>query len=163
VKITPAKVLVCCPGRKFLTLKIYNDEGVFGLGDATLIGRELPVGSFLTHVIPCLIGRDPFQTEDLWQYFYRGAYWRGGPVTMTAIGAVDMALWDTEGKALNMPVYNLLELRAELGCWPTGTPMDATSRRLPTRWPSTRSWAIWLYGRRPACGERAAAGECLVE
>jgi mannonate dehydratase len=79
VKITHAKVLVCCPGRKFLTLKIYNDEGVFGLAYATLLGRELPVGSFLTHVIPCLIGRDPFQTEDLWQYFYRGAYWRGGP------------------------------------------------------------------------------------
>jgi mannonate dehydratase len=109
VKITDAKVLVCCPGRNFLTLKIYTDEGVYGLGDATLNGRELPVGSYLTdHVIPCLIGRDPFQTEDLWQYLYRGAYWRGGPVTMTAIGAVDMALWDIKGKALNTPVYNLL-------------------------------------------------------
>src|SRR6185437_14759516 len=53
-------------------------------------------------------GRDPFQTEDIWQYLYRGAYWRRGAVTMTAIAAVDVALWDIKGKALNTPVYNLL-------------------------------------------------------
>jgi len=52
VKITDAKVLVCCPGRNFLTLKIYTDEGVYGLGDATLNGRELPVGSYLTDSLP---------------------------------------------------------------------------------------------------------------
>jgi mannonate dehydratase len=93
----------------FVTLKIETDEGIYGLGDATLNGRELAVVSYLTeHVIPCLIGRDPFQTEDIWQYLYRGAYWRRGPVTMSAIGAVDMALWDIKGKALNTPVYNLL-------------------------------------------------------
>jgi mannonate dehydratase len=109
VKITAAKVFVCCPGRNFVTLKIQTDESIFGLGDATLNGRELAVASYLEeHVIPCLIGRDPFQTEDIWQYLYRGAYWRGGPVTMTAIAAVDMALWDIKGKALNTAVYNLL-------------------------------------------------------
>jgi mannonate dehydratase len=109
VKITNAQVSVCCPGRNFVTLKITTDEGVCGLGDATLNGRELAVASYLSdHVIPCLVGRDPFQTEDIWQYLYRGAYWRRGPVTMTAIAAVDMALWDIKGKALNTPVYNLL-------------------------------------------------------
>ena len=109
MKITDAKVFVSCPGRNFVTLKIYTDEGVYGLGDATLNGRELSVASYLKdHVVPCLIGRDPFQTEDLWQYLYRGAYWRRGPVTMTAIAAVDMALWDIKGKALKTPVYNLL-------------------------------------------------------
>jgi mannonate dehydratase len=109
LKIKDAKVFVCCPGRNFVTLKIYTDQGVYGLGDATLNGRELAVASYLKdHVVPCLIGRDPFQTEDLWQYLYRGAYWRRGPVTMTAIAAVDMALWDIKGKALNTPVYNLL-------------------------------------------------------
>ena len=86
-----------------------TDEGIYGLGDATLNGRELAVASYLSeHVLPCLIGRDPFQTEDIWQYLYRGAYWRRGPVTMTAIAAVDVALWDIKGKALNTPVYNLL-------------------------------------------------------
>src|SRR5437773_2370670 len=109
MKIISAKVVVCCPGRNFVTLKIETDDGISGLGDATLNGRELAVAAYLEeHVIPCLIGRDPFQSEDIWQYLYRGAYWRGGPVTMTAIAAVDMALWDIKGKALNTPVYNLL-------------------------------------------------------
>src|ERR1700750_3085910 len=109
MKIVNAYVIVCSPGRNFVTLKLETDEGLYGLGDGTLNGRELAVVSYLTeHVIPCLIGRDPFQTEDLWQYLYRGAYGRRGPVTMAAIGAVDMALWDIKGKALNTPVYNLL-------------------------------------------------------
>ena len=109
VKITDAKIMVSSPGRNFVTLKVSTDEGIFGLGDATLNGRELAVASYLhDHLISCLIGRDPFQSEDIWQYFYRGAYWRRGPVTMTAIAAIDMALWDIKGKAFRTPVYNLL-------------------------------------------------------
>jgi mannonate dehydratase len=116
VKITDAKVSVCCPGRNFVTLKVSTDEGIYGLGDATLNGRELAVVSYLKdHVIPCILGRDPFQTEDMWQYLYRGAYWRRGPVTMAAIGAIDMALWDIKGKALNTPVYNLLGGKSRTG------------------------------------------------
>jgi len=109
VKIIDAKVLVSSPGRNFVTLRVFTDQGFVGLGDATLNGRELAVASYLqVHLIPCLIGRDPFQSEDIWQYFYRGAYWRRGPVAMTAIAAIDMALWDIKGKAFNTPVYNLL-------------------------------------------------------
>lgn len=109
MKITDAKVFVTCPGRNFVTLKIYTDEGIYGLGDATLNGRELSVVSYLEdHLLPCIIGRNPFDIEDIWQYGYRGAYWRRGPVTMSAIAAIDMALWDIKGKALNTPVYNLL-------------------------------------------------------
>jgi mannonate dehydratase len=109
MKITAARLIVCSPDRNFVTLKIETDQGIYGLGDATLNGRELAVASYLSeHVLPCLIGRDPFQTEDIWQYLYRGAYWRRGPVTMTAVAAVDVALWDIKGKALNTPVYNLL-------------------------------------------------------
>ena len=116
MKIIDAKVLVSCPGRNFITVKILTDEGLFGLGDATLNGRELAVASYLSdHVLPCILGRDPFQTEDLWQYLYRGAYWRRGPVTMTAIAAVDMALWDIKGKALDTPVYNLLGGKSRAG------------------------------------------------
>lgn len=116
MKITDVKVFVCSPGRNFVTLKIYTDEGLYGLGDATLNGRELSVASYLQdHLAPCLIGRDPMEIEDIWQYFYRGAYWRRGPVTMCAIGAVDMALWDIKGKALNTPVYNLLGGRCRKG------------------------------------------------
>lgn len=109
MKITNAKVIVCSPGRNFVTLKIETDEGLTGLGDATLNGRELAVASYLTdHVIPCLIGRDAHQVEDIWQYLYRGAYWRKGPVTMTAIAAVDTALWDLKAKAAGLPLYQLL-------------------------------------------------------
>jgi mannonate dehydratase len=116
MKITDAKVFVCSPGRNFTTLKIFTDEGICGLGDATVNGRELAVASYLTdHVIPCLIGRDPFQTEDTWQYLYRGAYWRKGPITMAAIGAVDIALWDIKARALNTPLYNLLGGKSRTG------------------------------------------------
>jgi len=89
MKITSAKVIVTCPGRNFVTLKIATDEGVHGLGDATLNGREKAVVAYLEdHVIPCLIGRDPHRIEDIWQYLYKGAYWRRGPVTMTAIALI---------------------------------------------------------------------------
>jgi mannonate dehydratase len=108
MKIQEAKVFITCPDRNFVTLKITTDEGVYGLGDATLNGRELAVKAYLEDLIPCLLGRDPAQIEDIWQYFYRGAYWRRGPVTMAAIAAIDMALWDIKGKVLDTPVYNLL-------------------------------------------------------
>src|SRR5262250_424595 len=109
MRITDAKVVVCSPGRNFVTLKLTTEDGIYGLGDATLNGRELAVASYLTdHLIPLLIGRDARRIEDIWQYLYKGAYWRRGPVTMTAIAAVDTALWDLKGKSLNVPVYQLL-------------------------------------------------------
>jgi mannonate dehydratase len=107
--ITSARVIVTCPGRNFVTLKIETQDGVTGLGDATLNGRELAVAAYLEHhVIPCLIGRDAHRIEDIWQYLYRGAYWRRGPVTMSAIAAVDMALWDIKAKVTGLPLYQLL-------------------------------------------------------
>jgi len=109
MKIIAARVIITCPGRNFVTLKIETDEGVYGIGDATLNGRELAVASYLQdHVIPCLIGRDAHSIEDIWQYLYRGAYWRRGPVTMSAIAAVDTALWDIKAKAAGLPLYQLL-------------------------------------------------------
>ena len=116
MKITQARVIVCCPGRNFVTLKIETDEGLSGVGDATLNGRELAVASYLQdHVMPCLIGRDPQQIEDIWQYLYKGAYWRRGPVTMTAIAAVDTALWDIKAKIAGQPLYQLLGGRSRTG------------------------------------------------
>ena len=116
MKISAGKVIVTCPGRNFVTLKIMTNEGVYGIGDATLNGRELAVVSYLEeHVLPCLIGRDPQQIEDIWQYLYRGAYWRRGPVTMSAIAAVDTALWDIKGKIAGLPLYQLLGGRSRTG------------------------------------------------
>ena len=116
MKITEAKVIITSPGRNFVSLKIYTDEGLYGVGDATLNGRELSVASYLKdHIVPMLVGRDPHQIEDIWQFLYRGAYWRKGPVTMTAISAVDMALWDIKAKAANMPLYQLLGGKSRSG------------------------------------------------
>ena len=115
-EIVDAKVIVTCPGRNFVTLKIVTRSGVTGLGDATLNGRELAVASYLQdHVVPNLIGRDAGRIEDIWQFFYRGSYWRRGPVTMTAIAAVDVALWDILGKFANLPIYQLLGGRSREG------------------------------------------------
>src|ERR687883_1501051 len=109
MRIVDAKVIVCSPARNFVTLKLVTEDGVHGLGDATLNGRELAVASYLNdHVLPLVVGRDARRIEDMWQYLYKGAYWRRGPVTMTAISAVDTALWDILGKTANLPVYRLL-------------------------------------------------------
>jgi mannonate dehydratase len=89
MKIVDAKVIITSPSRNFVTLKLITEDGISGLGDATLNGRELAVASYLKdHVVPLLIGRDARKIEDIWQYLYKGAYWRRGPVTMTAIAAV---------------------------------------------------------------------------
>ncbi len=109
MRIASAEVIVTSPTRNFVTLKVTTDDGVVGYGDATLNGRELAVASYLRdHVAPLLPGRDPHRIEDTWQYLYRGAYWRRGPVTMAAIAAVDMALWDIKGKVAGLPVYQLI-------------------------------------------------------
>src|SRR5450759_1309519 len=109
MKITQAEVIVTSPDRNFVTLKITTDEGHTGLGDATLNGRELAVVSYLKdHVVPLLIGKDPHRIEDTWQFLYRSAYWRRGPVTMAAIAAVDVALWDIKAKIAGLPLYQLL-------------------------------------------------------
>src|SRR5438128_4902597 len=116
MKIAAARVIVTCPGRNFVTLKIETDQGIYGIGDATLNGRELSVVSYLQdHVGPSLIGMDPRRIEDIWQYLYRGGYWRRGPVTMAAIAAVDVALWDIKAKLAGMPLYQLLGGAVRIG------------------------------------------------
>ena len=116
MKIVDAKVIVTCPGRNFVTLKIMTDQGIHGVGDATLNGRELAVASYLRdHVVPLLIGRDAHQIEDTWHYLAKGAYWRRGPVTMASVGAVDTALWDIKAKAAGLPLYQLLGGKSRAG------------------------------------------------
>ena len=129
MKITAARVIITCPGRNFVTLKIETDAGLHGLGDATVNGRELAVAAYLQeHIIPSLIGRDAHQVEDIWQYLYRGCYWRRGPITMCAIGAVDTALWDIKAKAAGMPLYQLLGGRSRTGVMVYG---HANGRDIP--------------------------------
>ena len=136
MKIVAADVVVTSPNRNFVTLRITTDDGLTGLGDATLNGRELAVVSYLReHVVPLLIGRDPHRIEDTWQFLYRSAYWRRGPVTMAAIAAVDMALWDIKGKAAGMPVYQLLGGASRTGLLAYG---HASGKELPELFDSAR-------------------------
>ena len=133
MRITDARVVVCSPGRNYVTLVVETEDGLTGVGDATLNGRELAVASYLRdHVCPLLVGRDARRIEDTWQYLYRGAYWRRGPVTMTAIAAVDVALWDLLGQAAGMPVHQLLGGAARDGVMvyghASGTTLDDLSR-----------------------------------
>ncbi len=161
MKITAAKLIICSPDRNFITLRIDTDEGIYGLGDATLNGRELAVASYLQdHILPCLIGRDPFQTEDIWQYLYRGAYWRRGPITMSAIAAVDVALWDIKGKALKhsrlQPARRPSPARAASF---TPTPTAPTSPKLSTPSASTWTKATLPFALRPESPVSPAATE----
>jgi len=116
MNIASIDVVVTSPGRNFVLVKITTDQGLSGWGDATLNGRELAVAAVLReHIAPLLIGRDPDRIEDIWQYLYRGPYWRGGPVQMTALAGVDMALWDIKGQRAGLPLYSLLGGRCRTG------------------------------------------------
>lgn len=108
MKITDAKVFLGGPQKNYVTLKIMTDQGVYGLGDGTLNTRETLTAAYLQdYLVPNLIGKDPRNSEDIWQLFYRGAYYRGGPIAMAAYGAIDMALWDIKAKLAGMPLYQL--------------------------------------------------------
>lgn len=108
MKITGAEVFVGGPGKNYVTLKIMTDAGIYGIGDGTLSTRETLTAEYLReYLIPCLIGMDPRNSEDIWQYFYRGAYFRRGPIAMAAYGAIDLALWDIKGKIAGLPLYQL--------------------------------------------------------
>ncbi len=110
MRITDVRVIVTCPaGQTFVVVKIVTDSGVYGVGEGTKNGRELAVAALLEHhIAPTLIGREPGAIEDIWKFLYKGAYWRGGPMQMSALAAIDMALWDIKGKLAGMPVYALL-------------------------------------------------------
>ena len=153
--IRSAEVLVTSPDRNFVTLRITTEDGVVGLGDATLNGRELSVASYLAdHVVPLLLGRDAHRIEDTWQFLYRSAYWRRGPVTMAAIAAVDVALWDIKAKVAGLPLYQLLGGASRTGIMAYGHASGAGPARAVRLDPATtRSRA----SARSACRPRSRA------
>ena len=104
--ITPYPVWVGI--RNQLIVKVETDEGIYGWGESGLSGREKAVVGAIEHYREFLIGRDPFAIGALWQEMYRSQYFEGGRVLTAAISAIDIALHDIKGKALGVPVYQLL-------------------------------------------------------
>lgn len=109
MKVTDVKTFVVdCFRTNFVFVKVYTDSGIDGVGEATLEYKEKALLGAVEHIREYLIGENPLDVEKHWHNIYRDAYWRGGPVLMSALSAVDMALWDILGKHLNVPVYQLL-------------------------------------------------------
>ena len=94
--------------RNFLFVVIDTDEGIAGVGESGLTGRELAVTGTIEHFKPLLVGQDPFRIEHLWQTLSRGGFFPAEGAVAAALSAVDIALWDIKGKALDVPVYELL-------------------------------------------------------
>lgn len=123
MKIIEIKPLVChCYRTNWVFVKITTDAGVHGVGEATLEYREPTVVAAIQQLDRELRGRDPFEIEAIWHDCYRATYFRGGPVNMSALSGVEMALWDIKGKALGVPVYELLggKVRDRVPCYANG-------------------------------------------
>jgi galactonate dehydratase len=93
---------------RWLFLKLETDEGVTGWGEPVLEGKALTVAAAVNELMDHLIGKDPFQIERHWQKMKKGSFYRGGAIMDSAISGIDQALWDIKGKALGVPVYQLL-------------------------------------------------------
>ena len=109
MKVTDIKTFVVdCFRTNWIFVKVYTDEGIDGVGEATLEYKEKALLGAVEHIKEYLVGQNPLDIEKHWHNIYRDAYWRGGPVLMSALSAVEMSLWDILGKSLNVPVSQLL-------------------------------------------------------
>lgn len=106
MKITKLQTFRVAP--RWMFLKIETDEGISGWGEPVIEGRARTVEAAVHEFAETLVGRDPADINDLWQTMYRSHFYRGGAILMSAIAGIDQALWDIKGKALGVPVYQLL-------------------------------------------------------
>src|SRR5262245_55136024 len=106
MKITSLTTYAVPP--RWLFLRIETDDGIVGWGEPVLEGRAATVAAAVEELSDYLIGRDPTQIQDLWAVMYRGGFYRGGGIHMSALAGIDQALWDIKGKALGVPAYELL-------------------------------------------------------
>lgn len=113
MKVTDVKCFtVDCFRTNWVFVKVYTDSGIDGVGEATLEYKEKALLGAVEHIKEYLVGKNPLNIERHYHDIYRDAYWRGGPVLMSALSAVETALWDILGKYLGVPVYQLLGGRA---------------------------------------------------
>ena len=119
MKITQVELFKLPP--RWLFLKMTTDEGVVGWGEPAVEGRADTVAAAIQEMLPNIIGKNPSQIEDIWQVCYRGGFYRGGPILMSALAGLDQALWDIKGKALGVPVHDLLggavRDKMKMYCW----------------------------------------------
>ncbi len=108
MKITDIKVYLAKEWRTFCFVVVETDAGISGIGESGMTGRELAVQGAIEHFKPLLIGQDPFRSEHIWQLLFRGGFFPAQRILTAAIAAIDIALWDIKGKALGVPVYDLL-------------------------------------------------------
>ena len=124
MKITAIETYICHAYRtNWVFVRVLTDvDGLYGVGEATLEMKELTVAQACRELERILVGIDPHRIEDVWHTAYRDAYWRGGAVLMSAMSAVEMALWDIKGKDLGVPVYQLLggKVRESVPCYANG-------------------------------------------
>ena len=129
MKITSLELYKVAP--RWLFLKTVTDEGICGWGEPVIEGRADTVEAAVKELSTYLIGKDPFEIEDTFQTLYRGGFYRGGPVLSSAISGIEQSLWDIKGKALNLPVYELLggKVRDQIQvyCWIGGDRPDDTA------------------------------------
>lgn len=123
MKITEIKPILCHAYRtNWVFVKVLTNDGISGIGEATLEYREKTVCEAISELGRLFVGRDPHHIEALWHEAYRSTYFRGGPVYQSALSGVEMALWDIKGKALGVPVYQLLggKVRDSVPCYANG-------------------------------------------
>ena len=106
IRITKLETMLVKP--RWLFLKVHTDEGIVGLGEPVTEGRALTCAEAIREIEPYLIGQDARRVVHHWQAIYRHAFYRGGPILTSALSGIDQALWDIKGKALGVPVYELL-------------------------------------------------------
>ena len=106
LKVTKLETFLVKP--RWLFLKVHTNAGIVGLGEPILEGRALTCAEAVKEIEPYLIGKDPRRVAHHWQAIYRHAFYRGGPILTSALSGIDQALWDIKGKALGVPVYELL-------------------------------------------------------
>lgn len=106
MKITKFTTYIVPP--RWVFLKVETDEGIVGWGEPVIEGRARSVEAAVHELSEYLIGKDPFLIEDHWNVMYRGGFYRGGPILMSALSGIDQALWDIKGKAFGVPVHQLL-------------------------------------------------------
>ncbi len=124
MKVTAVKTFICHAFRtNWVFVKVLtNVDGLYGIGEATLEYKEHTVAQACMDLERALIGKDPHRIEEFWHNAYRDGYWRGGPVLMSAIAGIEMALWDIKGKDLGVPVFQLLggKVRDRVRCYANG-------------------------------------------